>query len=291
MLNLKTTAELDQFESWMGAFINDRSNANAVNKYLSEAIDGLSDHPQSAKLQAAFIDLYITANFLKIDLYDLGDTWNSVSRRFGFRPEDPIPPTVLEDFEAFKLKMSTLKGTWETVVRLRAFWDKYLGFLVLFLDPDNYDRYVGARSRRKAFRKIANDWKEIPYPIQHAMVTSRFQTVPEYHLVVNQLESHGIFPEPFIPVLFNLIEKIDYYRTPEVHGTGKLRTGSLINNSLLIAPELHMVVEQSNLVMHMFGGLKNSLIQNPDMLDLRTTPRYMRPWEFHSDVWTKPAGS
>ena len=65
--------------------------------------------------------------------------------------------------------MDILGGLTSFSYRCRAFWDKYMGILVLMYATEHYDRFFKARSRKKTFMKIAGNWNDFSPAIRKGL--------------------------------------------------------------------------------------------------------------------------
>lgn len=241
--------------------------------FLGDAFDKLSSRKDSPKLMAALLDLQINFCFIQIDVTSSVGRWNNELRLIT-KPHSS--QSILDDHDIFATRLEILKSTSSFVVRTRSFWDKIMGFWVLYIEPEAYDKFVGAKSRKKAFKKIASEWDEMPYSVQHAIVR-KFQKEPMYFKVlVDKLENGNLYPEPFLTHFSQLMERLDVYRTAETHGTGKLRKYSLSNLGLDKAFDLGIVMNSWNDARHMMDSIVCEFIQL-ELADFKQSPRYLNP--------------
>jgi hypothetical protein len=131
------------------------------------------------------------------------------------------------------------------ILRYRSLWDKIMGFLVLFFVPEDYDDFVSARSRKKAFRKIVEN---------DQFIAEKMNTI------LNQ---------PYIKVL-DEIERFDgIYRTPEAHGTGALRKWSLSMQSMIDNPSGDLI-GYWNIINQIIANIGNLFDVEDDNIKINT---------------------
>ena len=180
------------------------------------------------RLFYAYVDLKFTYLFMYRDTGQAGGTWNSF-----FTPEKLQTDSILQDIQTFSAKMDILCSLTSFAMRCRAFWDKYLGLFVLLYDTENYDEFCASKSKKRKFRQIASKWDSISPRFEECLgknigdlilITGRLKKSNPKR---EELFSSIPFPEPYIECLLKFIEALDEFRTPEVHGTGRLRKWSL----------------------------------------------------------------
>ena len=215
-----------------------------------------SFHESNRRLFYAIIDLEITYLFMSRNIGTSGERWNDT-----FAPGKLEGGSVLDNFLKFNGKLEILESFSAFSLRCRSFWDKYMGALVLFLSPDEYEKFCRAKSRKKKFKSIANSWQDLPIPIQDALIHC-LQRAPSYKAVFLPFKNKGgIFPDPFLEIFFTWIELLDnQYRTPEAHGTGTIRKWSLSMLPILESKDFNLF-SHWNIASSMARGLRESLKQ------------------------------
>ena len=195
-------------------------------QYISTFYSYCQTHCANGQLFNAVVDLELTYLFMKRDCDSSAGIWNQ-----WFSPDKPQVETVLKDLNKFSWKMDILYHFTSFSLRCRAFWDKYMGTLILLYDAKNYDRYFKARSRKNAFIKIVEQWDVFSPHIQkclakvlhdqriHAGLRDKTTELPKDYSIP--------FPYHFLSTMPALIEALDNIRTAEAHGTGMLRKWSL----------------------------------------------------------------
>ncbi len=192
------------------------------------------------RLFYAILDLELVWLFSLKDSHSPAGLWNQVLWEHRHSPK-----TILEDFSTFCARMDILDSFNSISLRLRACWDKYLGILVLLHEPDKYEVYARATSRKRKFTKIAREWEgNISRHIVQAITTVfRNRLVHAHKLFGDKLTKKQIeetnrciefflhhelkYPDPAVDLMTQHIDSIDQVRTPEAHGTGVLRKWSL----------------------------------------------------------------
>lgn len=193
---------------------HEKSRVQVVHNYfpLVKAYDYLLIKKNSTQSFTSILDIYINFTMLKDDCMRVTGIWND------FFSKDKLQGgSILDSQVKFSAKMDIHQASSSYILRYRSLWDKIMGFLVLFFVPEDYDKFVSARSRKKAFRKI----------VEKDQVISK--------------KINAIFHRPYIEVL-DEIELFDgIYRTPEAHGTGALRKWSLSMQSMIENPSGELI--------------------------------------------------
>ncbi|MYA88097.1 MAG: hypothetical protein F4X97_06540 [Boseongicola sp. SB0662_bin_57] len=141
---------------------------------------------------------------------------------------------MLDDFSLFSEKMDTLYYLTALCFRIRAYWDKYMGVLFLLHEHERYDQYVSSKSRKKFFIKRASECPEVSVHLIECM-TNIVRTIcihtgqNEVIEAIDRGEFRTSFPDQFLDLFDKIIEMADTFRTPEAHGTGRLRKFTLAN--------------------------------------------------------------
>ena len=227
--SIQSLQEAKRFEALFNKYAAAKTgiSSNPDNKdYLTTLYSHCQEYCTTGQLFNAVVDLEFTYLFMHVDVGVCAGLWND-----RFSPKHPQVESVLQEFHKFSGKMDILCSFNSFAFRCRSFWDKYLGILILLYEEDKYDQYYKARSRKRAFRKIAAGWGEISSHIRISlartvnMLNNRDGSRTTQRKV---MEKEGIaFPSPFIETFLELIESLDIIRTAEAHGTGMLRKWSL----------------------------------------------------------------
>lgn len=183
----------------------------------------------NGKLLNAYIDLELTYLFMMKDSLLAGAAHNRLHDA-GKIASGP----VLGDFQLFSGKMDILYSLSAFTLRIRAFWDKYMGVLFLLYDNQKYEKYIKAGSRKKYFVQHAQDWPEISVYLRQCLtnIVRTWLIHSGQGEAAKELDDRKLcvsFPDPFLKILDAMIEMVDVVRTPEAHGSGFLRKWTLAN--------------------------------------------------------------
>ena len=274
MFRLETLEDFQKFDEFVcRSTFGDRSGSPVYETFMADAYLLLKDRENSAKLLAALMDLRLTYAFLNQETDIVHGNWNSIALIVRGKNSDQLPNT-LEHFPLFETKFKMLKSAISVIVTARSFWDKYLGFLTLLYDPDNYEKYNGASSRKKTFRKFVTEWEDLPKGLQHSFVLG-FQNDPAiYRHFVDLFYEDKFFPYPAVDILMGRIEALDKFRTPEVHSDGRLRKHAL---ALLPFEETLETIVTGNAWNHLndaMNSLRHEFCGAP-LINLKETPIYL----------------
>ena len=142
---LNDKSEVIRFNELLENYVYDEIHISFSAISLPAWFDKCMAIEQGGRLFAALFDLKITVAFLFIDSLKAAPDGDSMNRR------DDID--ILSNPVLFKKKMKMLHENIDLVMRYRAFYDKFMGVLVLAFCPDEYDSFVKADSRKKEFGK------------------------------------------------------------------------------------------------------------------------------------------
>jgi hypothetical protein len=141
---------------------------------------------------------------LVCDRSDIGTIWNNT-----FSKEQDNLNDLYSSQMNFNAKMDMHRFNNSFILRYRAIWDKIMGVIILVYDPSSYDSFLKSKSRRTKFARIAEKIKKIPTDF--------------IELVTQRLESFE-----------------NTFRTPEAHGTGRLRIYSFLVKEAPSNPEIEL---------------------------------------------------
>lgn len=197
---LKDKSEVVRFNELLENYVHDEIHIpfSAIN--LCAWFDKCMTLPKGGRLFTALFDLKITVAFLFIDSIKAAPNGNSINRK------DDID--ILSNPVLFKKKLNMLHENIDIVMRYRAFYDKFMGVLVLALCPDDYDSFVKADSRKKEFGKK----------------------------MVGHLD-----PSSIKSLIASISHLDDTFRTPEVHQTGRMRKWVLSSRDLFLDKEFDLL--------------------------------------------------
>jgi hypothetical protein len=188
---LTSLADTHRFEAQLDRYVKTRCKGHGFSHFsLSNVFTELQARSDGSKLFAALVDIRLNMALLYIDSITIARLFNRTMPR-GVEVHGPF-----NEATAFDLRMDMHAHANAFAFRFRSVWDKVMGVLVLVFEPAQYENFAnGARSKKAAFRKI--------------------MTTNEY---VNG---------EFVSSVERLIQRFDdSIRTPEAHGTGRLRKSS-----------------------------------------------------------------
>ena len=197
---LNDKSEVISFNELLENYVYDEIHISFSAISLPAWFDKCMAIEQGGRLFAALFDLKITVAFLFIDSLKAAPDGDSMNRR------DDID--ILSNPVLFKKKMKMLHENIDLVMRYRAFYDKFMGVLVLAFCPDEYDSFVKADSRKKEFGKKMTD-----------------------HLDPCEIKSLNA----------SISHLDDTFRTPEVHQTGRMRKWVLSSRDLFLDNEIDLL--------------------------------------------------
>lgn len=233
----------------MSAFrFNDIEDIRAFETMLETHEQRIKGHSSGKFLEFAFLSL---------DIRNAGGASNHIVKNTSAeQPED----SILNSYASFSTRVGMLQHQSSLILRARAFWDKWMGSMVLIFDADNYDTFLGARRRKRRFLKIAKNWKPLPDIFSNQMLYE-LQGLEAFHDIVDQYERGVFFPGIYLQVLEILIDRLDSnYRTAEAHGTGVLRKWALSTQLEMTDPKAHgsvWVFNDVNMAMQSILGYFN----------------------------------
>ena len=229
-------------------------------EYLSALFTHCRLTPNNLRLLYAVLDLEFTFLFMLADTQLAGGTWNQ-----RFAPEHTNQESVLQDFGNFRGKMEILRGFTSFAYRCRAFWDKYMGILVLLQDDSQYDRFTDARSRKRTFRKIASAWEGFPNHVHRAVAECLLDRGLRKVLAKGQQEILAVqglpYPNPTLDIFLGFIESLDTIRTAEAHGPGILRKFALAMSPLEESRDFELIGDW-NIANKLMHALRDTILES-----------------------------
>jgi hypothetical protein len=200
---LSTREEVVRFEELFAAYQKERGWFAMGSLSLATAWDRLQCRDDAPRLFSALLDLWLTFILLHLDATSISGTWNTL-----FSKGKLEGGSALDSPERFFGKMDIHRFSTSYVLRYRAFWDKTMGFLILLLAPEKYDKFYGAPGRKKFFKEVFASEQEHPLVI----IIDKYVT-----------------------------EFDDKFRTPEAHGSGVLRKWTLSMQSGTENPQVRLL--------------------------------------------------
>jgi hypothetical protein len=202
---LKSREEVARFEELLDSYVVARAQFSLKHISLTDAYDNLQGDLNGGRIFSALLDIQINFLLLYLDSNSVGATWNGYFSKGKFEGG-----SVLDSQAKFFGKMDIHRFNTAYVLRYRALWDKLMGLIVLMKAPNDYELFIGAKSRKKTFAKLAEKYK---------------------------------FAKPeFIAKLNDLLSRFDNtFRTSEAHGTGVLRKYSFTMESMAENPQIELI--------------------------------------------------
>ena len=174
---IRSTQEATRFEAFLHQYTSSRNPplsgiipANLISRLHSHCTKN-----SNQRLFYAILDLELSWLFMLRNSLTPAVLWNQV---LSSNRDDP--KSILDDFPTFCARMEILDSFNSMSLRMRACWDKYMGALILFHEPDKYDTFVDASSRKKTFAKIASEWKDAVSPHILRAITTVFRNQLAY---------------------------------------------------------------------------------------------------------------
>lgn len=187
--------EVIAFDNMLRDYAKERSLMPSLHVSLIQVYDKSQTMDNGMKIFYCYFDILIDVVHLFCDMFNSASTWNI---KFA---KDKVPSgTVIDSREIFFGKMDIHRYRVSFILRYRAIWDKLMGFLILVYSPNEYNNFYSSKMKKKSFTKIAKKF----------------------------LPSNPYFLELIIICNGPLTQFDDMFRTPEAHGTGKLRKWSFL---------------------------------------------------------------
>lgn len=274
LFRLSTQEEFRAFDKMLASYSQSQLNITfdeGDTGFLESAFLKLADRPDRQRLMVSLLDLRLVFIYAYLDAFRAGGKYNAINKRLRTNAEN-IMKSILEDQDFFNLKMQQLYGLNSFVLRARSFWDKFMGFLFLYSDPRDYEKFLKAKSRKSYFKENAGALKNIPSAVQHSILHD-LQHMEKFSEFVDNFYQNKAFQGIFVNHVCNLITDLDdTWRTHEAHGTGVLRkhTLSLLN---YLNPKDHELITHCNSMVSIMYGLAAEFNGTPQN-DFRESVRY-----------------
>lgn len=174
------------------------------------------------KIFTSILDMKFHFIFLDFDMVKAIKSWERI-----FKDRESV--NIIEDYSSFEETIKILEHFSNYVLRYRAIWDKLMGLIVLLDVPEKSDSFRSSKSRKKSFRKLCNEFK-------------------------GKIKVDG-------ERLVKFLEDFDNeYRTPEAHGTGKMRKWILdpskYRNFYFDNPSYKLTTEYWNTLIYFIGDIE-----------------------------------
>lgn len=201
---LHNMEEVTSFEAMLNQHVETETHLSFHSLNLALAFDYCMELEENgAKLFAALLDLKITIAFLFIDGIKYAPDFNALNRKDG--------ANVLKDEALFNKKIKMLHHNIDLAIRYRAFYDKFMGIVIMLLNPSQYDKFL-IKSKKESSK-------------------AKFKKMTK-----------GLLDDESIDTLIKQVTYLDEnYRTPEVHQTGSMRTWVLTSQDLFLDKQLNLM--------------------------------------------------
>lgn len=196
--------EVETFETMLHKHVEAETHLPFHSLNLVHAFDYcMTLDENGGTLFAALLDLKITIAFLFIDAIKYAPDFNALNRKDG--------SNILEDDALFNKKMKMLHHNIDLAVRYRAFYEKFMGIVILLRNPLQYDYFIDKerkKSTKAKFKDIINGYVE------------------------DEIVSTFLEQATYLD---------DKYRTPEVHKVGSMRTWVPTSQDLFLDKQLNLM--------------------------------------------------
>jgi len=155
--SLRDRTEVEKFEELLYRYEAARTKLARKHISLAAAYDNLQERVDGGRIFTALLDIKLSVVLLRCDLFAVGHIWNE-----NFSKGKLEGVSILDSEEKFFGKVDMYRFNTSYFLRYRALWDKIMGILVLAFSPEDYERFADAKSKKKAFRKIATKTSNIP---------------------------------------------------------------------------------------------------------------------------------
>lgn len=201
---LHNREEVTSFESMLNQHVETETHLSFHSLNLALAFDySMELEENGAKLFAALLDLKITIAFLFIDGIKYAPDFNALNCKDG--------ANVLKDEVLFNKKIKMLHHNIDLAIRYRSFYDKFMGIVIMLLNPLQYDKFITKSKKESSKVKFKKMTK-------------------------------GLLDDESIDTLVKQVTYLDEsYRTPEVHQTGSMRTWVLTSQDLFLDKQLNLM--------------------------------------------------
>lgn len=188
---INSAEEAKKFEELTNSFMRLFSEQSIIANFDLERVfkDCSLNEKNGGRIFTAVFDLFTTFYFCQQDIYSASNYWNKF-----FSKESQLAKkeeSIFENPNAFAGRISIQRFLNTFIIRYRSLWDKIFGLYVLIYNPEDYQNFLRAKSRKKYFKSNYLDKDFIP------------QKVKDY------FQHLSLFDEK--------------YRTAEVHGSGTTR--------------------------------------------------------------------
>lgn len=165
------------FDEFLEQFTRRQEASVVTHISLESVFEALRNHPEGGRIFTFFLEVQLQLALLNCDL-------NDVTRLIGSKNQ-PLP---LADIDVFCRQVSVFRANSDYILRYRAIWDKVMAIVVLLRAPEEFQCFVKADSRKKAFSKIA---KKQPGRIPTSLLDHVLETTAAFDQKYRTEEAHG----------------------------------------------------------------------------------------------------
>lgn len=223
--NFQNKEEVDEFEKLLSNHMTKLYKPKPPSFSLLNAYDVLEQQDNGKKIFIALFDLKLNYMLLWSDFYSVGTIWNQY-----FSKGKLEGGSVLDSQAKFSGKMEIHRFNTSFIFRFRALWDKLMGFFVLWRVPDQYNDFCSSKSKKKKFNQLATHYDCLPNK-----VLFEIKKIQEADLTTTTTESQNMSIKDM------LVRFDNQFRTPEAHGTGRLRKYSFTMESMADNPQIELM--------------------------------------------------
>ena len=185
---LSEIKDIQKFEKYLNKYETEETGYSIKYFSLEKWFDVVSkEEGDDNRAFFALIDIKLSLSHVFRDMQSVRKVCNE-----NFSKGKLEGDNFLDSYPIFLGKIELHRAIASFVLKYRAMWDKIMGFLILIIVPDAYEKYMTARSRKKRFKDIFSKLES---------ETSEF--AEEIHTKITTFDNK--------------------YRTAEAHGTGMVR--------------------------------------------------------------------
>ena len=191
----------DHLRTYIDELMSSEMGGDFLNFSLAKYYEKLQDHQNGGRIFSSLLDLKINAALTLKDIFSFLNTDRQTHSK-----NNPEKRDVLDSTHFFRARMDCHDHLTSFIFRYRAMWDKVMGLMVLITIPDKYESFMQSKSKKKDFKKLAF--------------------------------KHNLASDELLNQFLSMIESFDdKFRTPEAHGTGRLRKWTFWMGPIIETPQ------------------------------------------------------
>jgi hypothetical protein len=164
------------------------------------------------RCRGAYLDLFLQDIILQRDMKIISE----ITSKEGLLP---LPNGFTAD------RMERYAASSNAAHRIRAMWDKIMGFQILAEEPAKYQAFTNAKSRINAFQRIAKEWIEAPTNVPRNSINADIDLVEK-----GDVDADEALARNYTLCMKNSLDQLaenvrlvgENYRTSEAHLVGRL---------------------------------------------------------------------